>query len=155
MVALSYFWTMAESTYHIATLHRGRYMIYLLVGVCLVTALVARIPIQEIVKIIIVLLSLPVLLLLSTKLSKNTSDWTIKDKEVHILFANKRTESFHIDDVKYLRNVPRSGGNLLMLFFKKGNGTKRFWRNKLFQKDDDLNSLIHALKQEGIDYYYM
>ncbi|MEJ5055137.1 hypothetical protein [Sphingobacterium sp. MYb382] len=146
---------MAATTFHIATLHRGRYMLYLLLGVCLVTAAVARFPLQEVVKILIVLISLPFLLFLSIKLSKNNSEWTIADKQVHIRFDNKNEVSFAIDEVKYLRNLPRSGGNLLMIFMHKKLTPKRFWRNKLFQKQDDLNSLIHALREEGVEYYYL
>lgn len=146
---------MEPTTFHIATLHRGRYMLYLLFGVCVITAAVSRFPLQEMVKILIVLISLPFLLFLSIKLSKNNSEWTLKDKQVHILFANKTEISFSIDQIKYLRNVPRSGGNLLMIFMHKKSTPKRFWRNKLFQKQDDLNSLIHALREEGVEYYYL
>lgn len=130
-------------------------MIFLLVGVCVVTAIVSRLPLQEIVKILVVLISLPILLYLSTKLSQNPSQWTVDSETLHVRFSDKKEESILLSEIKYLRNVPRSGGNLLMFFMQQGKGTKRFWRNKLFQADDDLNALIHALKQQNVEYYYM
>lgn len=146
---------MSDDSFHIATLHRGKYMLLLLIGVCLVTAIVSRLPLQEAIKIITVLLSLPVLLFASTKWSRNNSVWTIKDGQVFIRFKNNKEESFALADLKYLRNLPRSGGNLIMIFLKNKQQPKRYWRNKLFQGDDDLNAMIHALRQQGIEYYYM
>lgn len=153
MAALSYFWPMVNNSYHIATLHRGRYMLLLLVGVCIATVIAARLPITEIAKILVVLLSLPLLIFLSTRWSRNNSEWKIANGRISIQFRNQQ-EHLILKDIKYLRNVPRSGGNLIMIFQKNGK-TKRYWRNKLFQKADDLNALVHALKQEGIEYYYM
>lgn len=155
MAALSYFWSMATTSFHIATLHRGRYMLLLLAGVCLVTAVSSRLPISEIVKILVVLVSLPLLIFCSIKWSKNDSVWTIQEGKVVIQFKNQQEESFPLANIKYLRNVPRSGGNLIMFFFKKDMKTKRYWRNKLFEKADDLNALVHAIRQEGVEYYYM
>lgn len=155
VVALSYFWGMPNNVYHIATLHRGRYMLLLLGGVCVVTAIAARIPIPEIAKILVVLFSLPILIFLSTRWSQNNSLWTVEKGQVSIQFDNQQDEHILVKDIKYLRNVPRSGGNLIMIFLKKNKAPKRYWRNKLFQKADDLNALVHALKQQGIEYYYM
>lgn len=155
MAGLSYFWRMADKSFHIATLHRGRYMLLLLAGVCIVTAVASRLPISEIIKILTVLVSLPLLIFCSTKWSKNNSVWTIQKGEIRIRFQNQREDSFLLEDIKYLRNVPRSGGNLVMFFFKKDQKTKRYWRNKLFEKADDLNALVHTIKQEGVEYYYM
>lgn len=146
---------MANNSFHIATLHRGRYMLLLLVGVCIVTAIVSRLPIPEIAKILVVLISLPLLIFSSIRWSQNNSIWTIAQGQVSIQFKNQEEESFSLLDIKYLRNVPRSGGNLLMFFFKKKQKTKRYWRNKLFEKADDLHALVHALRQEGVEYYYM
>lgn len=155
MPTLSYFWGMTDKSFQIATLHRGRYMLLLLAGVCLVTAIASRLPMPEIAKILVVLVSLPLLIFCSTKWSKNNSTWTIQQGKVVIAFKNQPQESFPLNSIKYFRNVPRSGGNLMMFFFKKGKTTKRYWRNKLFQKADDLNALVHALRQEGVEYYYM
>ncbi len=155
MVALSYFWDMVNKSFHIATLHRGRYMLLLLAGVCLITAIASRFPISEIAKILVVLVSLPLLIFCSTKWSKNDSVWIIKEGKVVIQFKNQQEDSFPLDNIKYLRNVPRSGGNLIMFFFKKDKKTKRYWRNKLFEKADDLHALVHAIRQEGVEYYYM
>ena len=155
MIALSYFWFMSEKTFHIATLHRGKYMILLLIGVCIVTAIVSRLPIQEVPKILIVLCSLPLLLFLSIKWSRNDSHWIVTDSEIAIHFHDKKQDTLLLADIKYLRNLPRSGGNLIMIFNKRKKQPKRYWRNKLFQKDDDLNALIHVLKQQGVEYYYM
>lgn len=146
---------MSDDNFHIATLHRGKYMLLLLIGVCVVTALVSRLPLQETVKIITVLLSLPFLLFASVKWSNNNSVWTVKDGEVEIEFSSQVKERFSLHEVKYLRNLPRSGGNLIMIYLHGQRKPKRYWRNKLFQRDDDLNALIHALRQQGIEYYYM
>lgn len=146
---------MSDETFHIATLHRGKYMILLLIGVCIVTAVASRLPVQEIAKILIVLCSLPFLLFGSTKLSGNASQWTIGGGKIHIRFKDNKEEYLNISDIKYLRNLPRSGGNLIMIFIKKKKAPLRYWRNKLFQKDDDLNALIHAIKQQDVEYYYM
>ena len=153
--ALSYFWSMVNKSFHIATLHRGRYMLLLLAGVCLVTLIAAQVPISEIAKILVVLFSLPLLIFCSAKWSKNDSVWMVQDGEIRIQFGNQQSESFPLANIKYLRNVPRSGGNLLMFFFKKDKTPKRYWRNKLFTKADDLNALVHAIRQEGVEYYYM
>lgn len=155
MTTLSYFWCMTNKSFHIATLHRGRYMLLLLTGVCVVTAIASRLPISEIVKILVVLVSLPLLIFCSTKWSKNNSVWTIQGGNIVIRFKNQQEDSFPLDNIKYLRNVPRSGGNLIMFFFKKGKTPQRYWRNKLFEKADDLNALVHAIREEGVEYYYM
>lgn len=146
---------MANNSFHIATLHRGRYMLLLLAGVCVVTAVASRLPIPEIAKILVVLVSLPLLIFGSIRWSRNNSVWTITPEQVSIQFNDNQQESFSLQDIKYLRNVPRSGGNLIMIFFKKKEKTKRYWRNKLFEKADDLDALVHALRQEGVEYYYM
>lgn len=130
-------------------------MLLLLIGVCLVTAIASRLPIQEVAKILIVLISLPLLFFISTKWSRAPSVWRIENGEVSIQFHGKEADTFMLGDVKYVRNLPRSGGNLIMIFLTKKKAPKRYWRNKLFQKADDLDALIHALKQQGIDYYYM
>ncbi|NQD71044.1 hypothetical protein HP439_09970 [Sphingobacterium shayense] len=144
---------MRGADFEIATLHRGKYMLVLLAGLCVVTVLVSQLSIQEILKIIIVLLSVPLLLFLGTKWSANPSRWRIDDRLLSINFKND-SHSIDIQTIKYIRNVPRSGGNLIMIFFKDARQPKRYWRNKLFQNADDLESLIHALKMEGIEYYY-
>lgn len=144
---------MRGTDFEIATLHRGKYMLVLLGGLCVETVLVSQLSIQEILKIIIVLLSVPLLLFLGTKWSANPSRWRIDDRLLSINFKND-SHSIDIQTIKYIRNVPRSGGNLIMIFFKDARQPKRYWRNKLFQNADDLESLIHALKMEGIEYYY-
>src|SRR5690606_10926521 len=155
MAALSYFWGMANKSFHIATLHRGRYMLLLLAGVCLVTLIASRLPISEIAMILVVLVSLPLLIFCSIRWSKNDSIWSIQEGHIVIRFKNQQEDSFSINEIKYLRNVPRSGGNLIMFFYKKGTTPKRYWRNKLFQKADDLDALVHGIRQEGVEYYYM
>ncbi|WP_139227573.1 hypothetical protein [Sphingobacterium wenxiniae] len=155
LAALCYFWGMENPSFQIATLHRGRYMLLLLLGVCIVTAIVSRFPWTEIAKILTVLVSLPFLLYLSIRWSRNNSSWTINADNVHVVFRNGKEEMITFKDIKYFRNLPRSGGNLLMIFLQKSRTPKRFWRNKLFQQEDQLNSLIHALKQKGVEYYYM
>ena len=121
----------------------------------MVTAIAARLPVAEMAKILIVLASLPLLIFCGTKWSRNTSVWTVQQGKVSIQYKNQSEETFSVGSIKYFRNVPRSGGNLLMFFFKKGRSAKRYWRNKLFEKPDDLDALIHAIRQEGVEYYYM
>lgn len=130
-------------------------MLLLLAGVCVVTILAARLPMPEIAKILVVLLSVPLLIFFATKCSRNNSVWTVIQGQVSIQFKNHKEESFSVTDIKYLRNVPRSGGNLIMIFFKEKKIPQRYWRNKLFEKADDLHALVHALRQEGVEYYYM
>src|SRR5690606_5887194 len=139
---------MGDTDYEIATLHRGKYMLILLVGLCVVTVIIAQIPIQEVQKIIIVLLSLPLLIFLGTKWSAKPSRWNLNNGRLSIYFQNKPQE-IDIENIRYIRNVPRSGGNLIMIFLKDAKQPKRYWRNKLFQSADDLEALMHALKMEG------
>lgn len=130
-------------------------MLCLLLGVCIVTVITNRFEISEIAKILIILVSLPALIYASTKLSRNDSTWTLLDNKMTILFRDQAEVIIDLKDVKYMRNVPRSGGNLLMFFLKNNRSPQRFWRNKLFQGADDLDSLILRLKQQGLEYYYM
>ncbi|MGO3805375.1 MAG: hypothetical protein ACTJHT_03655 [Sphingobacterium sp.] len=144
---------MCEVNFEIATLHRGKYMILLLTGVCMAALLVARLPIQEVLKIIVVLLSVPLSLFLGIKWSANPSRWTIEKDRLSISFKNK-AQDIDLGTIRYIRNVPRSGGNLIMIFMKDAKQPKRYWRNKLFQASDDLDSLMHVLKTHGVEYYY-
>lgn len=145
---------MTSSTFQIATLHRGRYMLLLLLGVCVVTLIVSKIPISEIVKIVIVLFSLPILLYISVKFSKNNSTWELTDDQLILHFKNKQ-ETIPLEDIEYIRNLPRSGGNLIMLFIKNKRMAKRYWRNKLFQNNDDLDAFLTLIKNRNIEYVYM
>src|SRR5690606_17091085 len=146
---------MENPSFHIATLHRGRFMLLLLLGICVITAVVSRFDLTQIVKILMLLVSLPGLLFLSVRASRNSSFWTVANGQVQIRFEKAGEEVISIQDIRYLRNVPRSGGNLIMIFYKKSRSPRRYWRNKLFQKNDDLDRLIHALRQNGVEYYYM
>src|SRR5690606_4704321 len=100
-------------------------------GVCVVTIIASRLPISEIAKILMVLFSLPLLIYCSTKWSKNDSVWMVQNGEIRIQFGNQQAESFPLANIKYLRNVPRSEGNLLMFILKKQKRPKRYWGNKI------------------------
>lgn len=145
---------MTSRNFQIATLHRGLYMLILLLGVCLVTLIVSKIPISEIVKIIIVLFSLPVLLYISVKISKDNSTWEVTEDHLILHFKNKQ-EKLALVDIEYIRNLPRSGGNLIMIFVKNKRMAKRYWRNKLFQENDELDEFLTLIKNRDIEYIYM
>lgn len=113
----------------------------------------SKAPLQEIYKIIIALLLLPGALFLSIKLSPMPSIWTLDTNQLRI--ANKRqTKTFALNNISHIRNLKRSGGNLIIIYQRNGS-TYRTWRNKLFEKEDDLPTLVQALKTADIEYYDM
>lgn len=113
----------------------------------------SQIPATEIAKVVIILFTIPIILFLSVKWSKNKSIWELDDQELTIQFE-KRTDKYLITDIDHIKSLTRSGGNLYVLHFHK-KSPKRYWRNKLFASDDD-NLLLHeALTEHTVEYYKM
>src|SRR5690606_29201259 len=144
---------MVNKSFHISTLRRGRYMLLLLAGVCVVTIIASRLPISEIAKILMVLFSLPLLIYCSTKWSKNDSVWMVQNGEIRIQFGNQQAESFPFANIERPQTVPRAGGNLLVFVFEKDKTPTGHERNNVETEADDLNDLGQARRQAGRDDY--
>ena len=140
-----------ENTYTINTLHREKFMLCLLGLLFLAGGLSSLIPLSEIAKIIIVLCIIPVIMFLSVKFSQNPTQWTLQVDSLHIDFKNK-TVAIPYSEIDHIRSLTRSGGNLYVIYRKK-KSTKRYWRNKLFQADDDQTALQEALLHSTIEYH--
>lgn len=140
-----------EQSYIINTLHREKFMLCLLALLFLAGGLSAWIPLSEIAKIIIVLCTIPLIMYVSVKVSLNTSQWTLTPESLEIAFKNK-TVVFPLHEIDHIRSLTRSGGNLYVIY-RKRKSTKRYWRNKLFQADDDQNALQQALLQSPIEFH--
>ena len=139
--------------FHLSTLHRGKYMLILLVSIFVIGVGMSKVPIQEILKIIIALLMVPLALYLAIKSSTWSTTWVLDDNTLQISNA-KKTIVFSLNHISHIRNLKRSGGNLIIINQNKGPAF-RTWRNKLFQKEDDLPLLTEALKAANIEYYDM
>ncbi|WP_294345721.1 hypothetical protein [Sphingobacterium sp.] len=140
-----------SQTFQLSTLHRGKYMFILLTSILFIGMGMSKVPVQEILKIIIALLMIPFALYLAIKLSTLSSTW-ILDEEVLRISNAKKTVVFPLSSISYIRNLKRSGGNLIIIHPVKGPAF-RTWRNKLFQKEDDLPLLSEALRAADIEYY--
>jgi len=140
-----------RQTSSIHTLHRGKYMLCFFALLFAAGGISSFIPAQEIVKIIIVLFTIPVILYCSVKLSQSPSQWTLEEDRLTISFKNKIITYLYAD-IDHIRSLTRSGGNLYVIYFRK-RSPQRYWRNKLFQKDDDHQLLHEALVQCDIEYY--
>jgi hypothetical protein len=142
-----------KQSFEINTLHRGKYMLSFFSLLIFAGVISSQIPATEIAKIIIVLFTIPLILFLSVKWSKNKSVWELTDQELVVRFAN-RTDTYLVTDIDHIKSLTRSGGNLYVLHFHK-KFPKRYWRNKLFASDDD-NLLLHdALLAHTVEYYKM
>jgi hypothetical protein len=126
-------------------------MLILLVSIFLIGMGMSKVPIQEILKIIIALLMIPLALYLAIKCSTLSSTWVLDENTLEISNA-KKTIVFQLTNISHIRNLKRSGGNLIIINQNKGPAF-RTWRNKLFQKEDDLPLLTEALKTADIEYY--
>lgn len=114
-------------------------------------ALSSLIPVKEIVKIVVILFTIPIILYLSVLFSKRSSIWTLKDDELEIRFENK-TIQYPIAEITHIRSLTRSGGCLYVIYFQK-KSPARYWRNKLFQAEDDQIALQAKLTESPIEYY--
>ncbi len=126
-------------------------MLILLISIFLIGMGMSKVPIQEILKIIIALLMIPLALYLAIKSSTLSSTWVLDENTLQISNA-KKTIVFPLNNISHIRNLKRSGGNLIIINQNKGPAF-RTWRNKLFQKEDDLPLLTEALKGADIEYY--
>lgn len=126
-------------------------MLILLISIFLIGMGMSKVPIQEILKIIIALLMIPLALYLAIKSSTLSSTWVLDENTLQISNA-KKTIVFPLHNISHIRNLKRSGGNLIIINQNKGPAF-RTWRNKLFQKEDDLPLLTEALKDADIEYY--
>lgn len=140
-------------TFYLSTLHRGKYMFILLTSILLIGIGMSKVPIQEIYKIIIALLMIPLALYLAIKCSTLDSTWQLNTDSLRIS-NSKKTVEFPLNNISHIRNLRRSGGNLIIINQIKGSAF-RTWRNKLFQKEDDLPLLVQAIKEANIEYYDM
>jgi hypothetical protein len=128
-------------------------MLLMLLFVLALVYLVSRLPLSEVVKIMGSLFALPLVLYIAVKCSRKPSIWTIDHEEL-ILEDNTSSKTIPIANIDYIRNLRRSGGNLIIIKLKTG-GHVRAWRNKLFESEDDLKSLCETLKDNKIEYYDM
>ncbi len=126
-------------------------MFILLTSILLIGIGMSKVPVQEIIKIIIALLMIPFALYLAIKCSTLSSTWILEEEVLRISNA-KKTVVFPLSSISYIRNLKRSGGNLIIIHPVKGPAF-RTWRNKLFQKEDDLPLLSEALRAADIEYY--
>ena len=126
-------------------------MFILLTSILLIGIGMSKVPVQEIIKIIIALLMIPFALYLAIKCSTLSSTWILEEEVLRISNA-KKTVVFPLSSISYIRNLKRSGGNLIIIHPVKGPAF-RTWRNKLFQKEDDLPLLREALRAADIEYY--
>ncbi|TJZ60442.1 hypothetical protein FAZ15_10590 [Sphingobacterium olei] len=109
------------------------------------------IPFQEIVKIIIILFTIPVILFVSVRMSQNPSVWLLTEEHLIITFRKKEI-SYPLAEIDYIQSLTRSGGALYVIHFHK-KSPSRYWRNKLFQEEDDNKLLHHALIDSAVEYY--
>ncbi|WP_140937903.1 hypothetical protein [Sphingobacterium lumbrici] len=116
-----------------------------------VGGLSSLIPFQEIVKIIIVLFTIPAILFISVKISQNPSVWTLTEENITITFPDKEI-SHPLSEINHIQSLTRSGGALYVIHFHK-KSPARYWRNKLFQDEDDNQHLHQALINSTVEYY--
>lgn len=140
---------MSETTFVIHTLHRGRFIQILLGSLFAVGIGASYINIEEIPKIIALLVCLPLLLFLSVKGSQQPSTWSTKAGRLHIVKGSKNWE-FDLKEITHIQNHLRSGGNLLAIHKKKKFQPIRFWRNKLFQSVDEMAEMLRHLESLGV-----
>lgn len=140
-----------NQTFHINTLHRGKYMLCFFVLLFAVGGASSYIPLSEIFKIIIVLFTIPGILYIAVKFSQRPSKWTLTDNDLTVTFATKSI-TYLISDIDHIRSLTRSGGNLYVIYLRKQSPV-RYWRNKLFQENDDNLQLHEALSQSPIEYF--
>lgn len=137
--------------FNIHTLHRGKYMLCFFFLLFVAGGLGSLLPFSEIVKIIVVLFTIPAILYTAVKVSQNPSEWVLTDDTLTITTKDK-TKSYSFEQIDHIKSLTRSGGNLYAIHLHKG-ATQRMWRNKLFQKNDDHELLHEALLESKVEYY--
>lgn len=133
------------------TLHRGKYMASFFILLFVAGGVGSLLPFPELYKIIIVLFTIPGILYISVKMSQHPSSWSLDENTLTIDFADKKY-SYFLHDIDHIRSLTRSGGNLYVIYFRK-KGPIRYWRNKLFQNDDENSKLHEALLKSEIEYF--
>lgn len=137
----------------INTLYRGKYMLSFFILLFIAGGLSALIPASEIVKIIVILFTIPFILYLSVKISQNPSQWHIDDTQLTITFiSTSKTIVYPLAQIDHIRTLTRSGGTLYVIYFKK-KSPARYWRNKLFQNQDDQLELQQEITNSTVEYY--
>lgn len=111
----------------------------------------SQIPASELLKVIAILFTIPIILYLSVRWSKNNSTWKLSAEELNIKFENK-IDRYKIEDIDHIKSLTRSGGNLYIIHLKH-KSPKRYWRNKLFSHNDDNTELHQTLTDSAIEYY--
>lgn len=144
---------MEKLSFKIATLHRGRYMLLMMLFVLALVYIVSRLPLSEVVKIMGSLFSLPLVLYIAVKCSRKPTVWTIDSESLTIEDPTSH-KIIPLNTIDYVRNLRRSGGNLIIIKLKTGAHV-RAWRNKLFESEDDLKNLCQSLKDSKLEYYDM
>ena len=138
-------------TFHIHTLHRGRYMLCFFIGLFLAGFICSTLPLKEIYKVISILATIPVILYSAVKLSQRPSTWTVTTDHLTINNGQKTIE-IAFQEVDHIRSLTRSGGNLYIIYLHQ-KSPLRLWRNKLFQPDDDHIALHETLSDHPVEYY--
>lgn len=115
-------------------------------------ALSSWIPANEIVKVVVMLFTIPIILFSSTKISQNPSVWTLHENRLTLSFKNGKQVTYDFTEIDHIRSLTRSGGNLYVFYLIK-KSPQRYWRNQLFQKDDDHLLLHQALTNSPLEYY--
>ncbi len=137
-------------TYQINTLHRGRFIWILLGSLFAIGYCMSLTQLQEIYKIILLLFCFPIIMWSAVRFSRDQSYWHINDDTIQINIFGKEI-LIPINDISFLKNHIRSGGNL-MVFHKRGKSSAvRIWRNKIFAKNDQFDDLIQKIKDLEID----
>ena len=126
-------------------------MLCFFIGLFLAGAICSTLPFDEIFKIIAVLAMVPLILFCAVKLSHQPSTWILSEEQLIIQKGNSN-RTILIHDIDHIRSLTRSGGNLYVIYLRKQSPI-RIWRNKLFQKEDDLLALHEALVQHPVEYF--
>lgn len=137
--------------YLINTLHRGRYMLSFFILLFVAGGISSLIPTSEIIKIITILFLIPLILYISVRVSQKPSSWQVRENEIIISFSNKEYK-YYINEINHIRSLTRSGGTLYVIYLND-KSPRRYWRNKLFQNEDDQLALQQALTNSQIEYY--
>ncbi|MGO1648431.1 MAG: hypothetical protein ACTHYC_05290 [Sphingobacterium sp.] len=139
-----------QEDFHLQTLHRGRFIWGLLSGLFVIGYVLSLMPLSEIAKILILLFCVPVLMWGSVKFNRAESLWEFNDSNIRITKFGK-THEFSIQEVAYVKNHIRSGGNLLVFYFNEKSAPIRLWRNKMFVPPDQFDALLAKIKALDIE----
>ncbi|WP_270089260.1 hypothetical protein [Sphingobacterium sp. SYP-B4668] len=128
-------------------------MLLIFSGISIIAALLALTPFQEVVKILVTLFAIPLVIFGAVRYSRVPSHWSFDGTNLTIEKLDREV-TIPKSNISHIRNLRRSGGNLLIIYQRRGH-SYRFWRNKLFQNEDQLQSLVEAIQAQNIEYYNM